>query len=233
LRKGSEITQLCKRLDYRFQKEALLKEALTHRSVGTPNNERLEFLGDSVLNFAIADLLLSRFPDRAEGQLSRLRAALVRGECLAEIAKDLSLGEVVILGPGELRSGGHRRASILADTLEAIIGAIYLDSGFEIVKKVIHRLYEHRIQDPDLDASMIDHKSFLQEKLQAKKMSLPRYELIKVTGEIHDQFFYVTCSVANTTHIGKGEGVTRRKAEQAAAEDMIAYLKLKPIWGSS
>jgi ribonuclease-3 len=227
LRKGSEITQLCKRLGYQFSKPALLKEALTHRSAGMPNNERLEFLGDSVLNFVIADLLCTKFHDSAEGELSRLRASLVKGDALAELALGLSLGDVVILGVGELRSGGHRRASILADTLEAILGAIYLDTGFEAVKNVIHKLYENKIQDPTLQTNILDYKSFLQEQLQAKKMPLPLYKLVHVTGETHDQYFYVTCEVSTTQHVGKGEGPTRRKAEQAAAQEMIAHLNLR------
>jgi ribonuclease-3 len=226
-RKKSGITQLCKRLGYQFKQDLFLKEALTHRSAGVPNNERLEFLGDSVLNFAMSDMLLERFPKSAEGALSRLRAALVKGDSLAELAIELSLGDVVILGPGELRSGGHRRASILADTLEAILGAIYLDAGFEVTKEVIGRLFEEKISQPELEANTLDSKTFLQESLQAQKKPLPLYELTEVTGETHDQVFFVSCSVLGLSFVGKGRGSTRRRAEQAAALDLLNQLNLR------
>lgn len=222
-----ELKQLGERLGYQFKDITLLKAALSHRSVGTPNNERLEFLGDAVLGMVIAHGLFQRFPEVHEGQLSRMRSTLVKGERLAQIAQDLKLGEVIVLGPGELRSGGHRRASILADALEALLGAIYLEAGFEKAQEVIEKLYHQKFNDSLIQQEIVDHKSFLQEFCQSKKIALPHYQVLKVTGEIHDQHFLVSCDVAVSSESTKGEGPTRRKAEQAAAAAMIESLKLR------
>ncbi len=219
------LSSLCKRLDYRFNDASLLEEALTHRSVGASNNERLEFLGDSVLNFVIAHELFKMFPRLREGDLSRLRASLVNGESLAEIARELDLGEFVKLGAGELRSGGHRRSSILADCVESLIGAVYCDSNFERCRELILRLYKNKLQNiPDLQ-SLKDPKTRLQELLQARKHTLPQYEVTHVSGKAHDQLFEVSCRIdepAITTH---AKGRSRRKAEQQAAEAAIAKLQ--------
>lgn len=225
--KKQDLVQFCERICYDFKQLDLLKQALTHRSAGIQNNERLEFLGDAVLNTSITDLLFSSFKDYDEGKLSRLRASLVKGECLTQIAIELNLSDLLILGQGETRAGGNKRASILADTLEAIFGAIYLESGFETVKKVISNLYSTKLKDPNLIDKSVDYKSFLQEQLQAKKWPLPHYDLTKVTGDLHNQYFYISCSVSITKFIAKGEGSTRRKAEQAAAKEMIEFLQLR------
>lgn len=222
-----DLVQFCKKICYDFKQTDLLKQALTHRSFGSLNNERLEFLGDAVLNIAVTDLLFSFFKDYDEGKLSRLRAALVKGECLTEIALELNLCDLLILGQGEARTGGNKRASILADTLEAIFGAIYLESGLEAVKKVISKLYQKKLQDPNLINQLVDYKSFLQEQLQAKKWPLPHYDLTTVTGDLHNQYFYISCSVSVTKFVAKGEGSTRRKAEQVAAKAMIDFLELR------
>lgn len=219
--KGSKFLKLCDRLGYSFQQAYLLEIALRHRSVGLPNNERLEFLGDAVLNLVISDALLKQFPEKWEGQLSPLRATLVKGECLAAIAFELDLGAYMILGPGELRSGGHRRASILADGLEALFGAIYLDGGYAAAAEVILGLYQDRLEQAGLTGASVDSKTRLQESLQAEKKPLPQYGLTRVTGEDHDQIFHVDCRVLGMRIIGQGSGVNRRKAEQAAASDFL------------
>ncbi|OGV26071.1 MAG: ribonuclease III [Legionellales bacterium RIFCSPHIGHO2_12_FULL_37_14] len=225
--KKQDLVQFCRKICYDFSQLDLLKQALTHRSAGFPNNERLEFLGDAALNFSMAEILFSHFKDHNEGKLSRLRANLVKGDCLAEIALELNLGDILILGTGEARSGGHRRASILADTLEAVLGAIYLEAGFTTVKDVIAKLYAKKLQDPNLSTKLVDYKSFLQEQLQAKKLPLPHYELTKVTGDLHNQCFFINCTVKITEFIAEAHGKTRRKAEQEAAKVMIAYLDLR------
>ena len=225
LQKASDITRFCARLAYHFKQTALLQQALTHRSVRAQNNERLEFLGDSVLNLVITALLLARFPEHAEGRLSRMRAVLVREETLAEVALKLEIGDIVKLGPGELRSGGHRRKSILADALEAVFGAIYLDGGFDAIKGVIERLFDERCDPNALEYKMFDHKSSLQEYLQSKKKPLPVYTLTRVTGELHEQIFHVSCAVLGVSVEGKGQGVSRREAEQAAAYQLLRQLK--------
>lgn len=212
-----DFLRLCRRLGYRFSNLELLKQALTHRSAHVINNERFEFLGDSILSFVVATALFTYFPDESEGKLSRLRAYLVKGERLAEIALELDLGDYLILGQGELRSGGFRRESILADTLEAIFAAVFLDGGLMPAKELILRLYEDRLQHPDLNASMKDFKTELQELLQAQKKSLPKYVLDYVDGNEHAQIFHVRCLVSGFSDPFKGTGSTRRKAEQEAA----------------
>jgi len=204
--------------------DPLYEEALTHRSLGKRNYERLEFLGDSILNMVIADALFRDLPDKKEGILSRLRAGLVNKETLAEIANELDLGAVIKLGPGELKSGGFRRDSILADTMEAIIGAVYLLKGFESAKTYILRLYDSRLKNlPGFD-ELKDPKSRLQEYLQSKSIDLPVYELVDVTGKAHDQHFKVRCVIEELDLSDIGEGNSRKKAEQEAASLVLKQL---------
>lgn len=211
-------------LDYTFDDERLLKRALTHRSASANNNERLEFLGDGVLNFVIAAALYRRCPDAPEGDLSRLRAALVREGTLAEIARTLELGDVLILGPGEQRNGSCRRASILADAVESLLGAIYTESGFDAAQGVILSLFRERLTHlPDAD-DVKDAKTRLQEWLQARGRALPQYTLISRSGAEHAQHFVAGCELPDGTEHCRGEGPGRRKAEQDAARHMLAQL---------
>jgi ribonuclease-3 len=215
-------------IQYQFQRPDLLQLALTHRSVsGKTNNERLEFLGDSIVNLVVAELLFERFKQAKEGQLSRLRAELVSGESLAQLARDIGVGEYLQLGIGELKSGGFRRSSILADAMEAIIGAIYLDAGMEASQRCIKLWFEPRLANLTLEIPK-DAKTRLQEYLQSRQMSLPVYEVVSVVGEAHDQYFEVICHVEGIELPGEGEGSTRRKAEQMAAEDVLQKLKASP-----
>jgi ribonuclease III len=218
------IDGLERKLGHSFARAELLVQSLTHRSFGAPHNERFEFLGDAMLNCAVAHLLFLRFPSLAEGDLSRLRANLVNQDTLSEIARDLQLGEVLRLGEGELKSGGFRRPSILADCLEAILGAIFLDAGFERTHAVIAGLYENRIAEIDIKASAKDPKTMLQEYLQAKRMALPKYQVLTISGEAHQQTFLVECEIADLGVKSQGSGASRRAAEQDAAAD--AYAKL-------
>ncbi len=219
------LTALSQQIDYQFKDPTLLHQALTHRSVGASNNERLEFLGDSVLNFVITDELFKMYPDLREGDLSRLRASLVNGESLAQIARGIGLGEYILLGAGELRSGGHRRSSILADCVESLIGAVYCDSDFECSRELVLRLYRDKLQDiPDLQ-SLKDPKTRLQELLQARKHALPHYEVINVTGRAHQQQFEVLCRIDDPALTTTASGSSRRKAEQQAAEQAIGRLQ--------
>lgn len=216
---------LAKALGYKFGAEGLLLQALTHRSFGSPHNERLEFLGDSVLNCVVATLLFQRFPDLAEGELSRQRANLVRQDALARIAEALKLGEYLRLGEGELKSGGFRRPSILADAVEALIGAIYLDAGFEAADEVVRRLYETQLASLDPRESGKDPKTALQEFLQARKKPLPVYALVATSGEAHAQEFQVECQVPAMGISANGRGSSRRAAEQSAAAVALERLK--------
>ncbi len=212
-------------IQYQFQRPDLLQLALTHRSVsGKTNNERLEFLGDSIVNLVVAELLFERFNQAKEGQLSRLRAELVSGESLAQLARDIGVGEYLQLGIGELKSGGFRRSSILADAMEAIIGAIYLDAGMEASQRCIKLWFEPRLANLTLEIPK-DAKTRLQEYLQSRQMTLPVYEVVSVIGEAHDQYFEVICHVEGMSLPGEGEGSTRRKAEQQAAEDVLQKLQ--------
>ena len=221
----SSIHRLEKVLGYSFIQPDLLQQALTHRSHSSPHNERLEFLGDSVLNCVIATLLYQRFSSIKEGELSRLRASLVRQESLAEIATVLSLGDVLRLGEGELKSGGFRRPSILADTLEAIIGAIYLDAGFEVAKGVIEQFYRVRFEQIDPNNTGKDAKTALQEWLQAKRLPIPHYTLKATRGESHAQEFEVSCDIPTANLCVSGCGSSRRNAEQQAAQLALARLR--------
>ncbi|QRN05084.1 ribonuclease III [Legionella sp. MW5194] len=224
----SDLQRLCRRLGYEFKGIHHLKRALTHCSMGSENNERYEFLGDSILSFIIADALFQLFPDCSEGKLSRLRAFLVKGEMLAEIAMELELGDYLYLGQGELKSGGFRRASTLADALEALIAAVYLDGGIDASRQLIHHLFKSRLQDESLHDNLKDAKTLLQEYLQSQKMPLPEYQLEKTEGEEHDQVFYITCKVQGVKAATQGVGASRRKAEQIAARLLLQQLKNKP-----
>ena len=209
-------------LGYAFRQEGLLRQALTHRSYSAQHNERLEFLGDSVLNCTIARALYDTFPNLPEGTLSRMRANLVKQETLAEIAVSLKLGDYMLLGEGELKSGGFRRPSILADTLESIFGAVFLDAGFEAAQACILRLFDPVIAGIDPNASGKDAKTRLQEWLQARKHALPDYQLAGTRGEAHDQIFVVACHIPALGITTQGQGRSRRAAEQEAA---LAVLK--------
>ena len=208
---------LQKALRYRFRQPELLNLALSHRSRGNPNNERLEFLGDAVLNMVVAALLYRARPQVPEGDLSRLRARIVRERTLAEVARELQLGDYVLLGPGELKSGGFLRDSILADALEAIIGAVFLDGGFECAANLVECLMSDRIADlPDAE-QLKDAKTRLQERLQSRSLDLPDYEVVDQRGADHDRQFTVVCRVAMLEAPMQATASSRRKAEQAAA----------------
>lgn len=217
----SKLQDLSRILQYQFSDTSLLIEALTHRSKHSVNNERLEFLGDAILGFIVAAELFKIFPQAKEGDLSRCRSALVKGETLAMLAKEFNLGEYLILGPGEMKSGGHRRDSTLADTVEAIIGAIYLDNGYEAIKNFILKCYAKRFDDIDINESLKDPKTLLQEYLQSRKMQLPLYTLVSTSGSLHEQNFHVECHVSELHKTVFGEGKSIRKAEQKAAEKML------------
>jgi ribonuclease-3 len=212
-------------LGYRFREPRLLQQALTHRSYGTPHNERLEFLGDGVLNCIIAAELYTRFAGLKEGELSRLRASLVREQRLHELARQLSLGEALRLGEGELKSGGFRRPSILADALEALIGAVFLDGGFDAAREVVSRLYQPVLETLDAKGAEKDAKTRLQEWLQSRKHSLPQYKVIATHGAAHDQRFEVECLVSELAVRTVGTGASRRLAEQEAARAAFERLR--------
>jgi len=219
------LAELERRLGYQFANPELARQALTHRSHGTPHNERLEFLGDSLLNCAVATLLYARFPRLPEGDLSRLRAALVNQASLSSIAAGLGLGERLRLGEGEMKSGGFRRPSILADALEAVLGAVYLDAGFEPVLAAVEHLMGDRLEDRAGLPVDKDPKTALQELLQGRKLALPRYSVQRTEGEAHDQTFTVECRVDDLGVVATGQGTSRRAAEQAAAEGVLAQLE--------
>jgi len=211
------LRALTTRLGHDFGTPDLLRQALTHRSFGAPHNERLEFLGDGVLNCVIASLLYERFPKLPEGHLSRLRASLVNQDTLSRLAHDLRLGEYLQLGEGELKSGGFRRPSILADALEAILGAAYLDAGFEPAAAMIERIFRPLLESLDPKALGKDPKTLLQEYLQGLHLPLPVYQVVSVEGEAHEQYFKVECAVEDLGIRTLGEGPSRRAAEQEAA----------------
>ncbi|WP_347332150.1 ribonuclease III [Marinimicrobium locisalis] len=223
--------RLQQRLGYHFRDPAQLDLALTHRSHGAHNNERLEFLGDSILNFIIGEALFRRFPEAREGQLSRLRSQMVKGETLAAIAVEFDVGECLLLGEGEMKSGGSRRESILADTVEALIGAIYLESGFEACAERVNAWYRERLDALSLASPAKDAKTRLQEFLQAHKLPLPEYNVVEVEGEAHAHRFTIECRVAPLKEAARARANSRRVAEkQAAAEvlEQLQKLELKP-----
>ena len=227
MRFESTLESLEHAIGHRFVRRELLAQALTHRSHSTPHNERLEFLGDSILNCAIAALLYRLFPQLKEGDLSRLRASLVRQDALAEVAQGLNLGSYLQLGDGEIKSGGNRRPSTLADALEAVFGAVYIDAGFNAAANVIESLYQSLLQQVDPDLAGRDPKTELQELLQAKRLDLPRYELRSTQGEAHAQMFNVECVIAGLGISCKGAGSSRRAAEQEAARQALIRAKAK------
>jgi ribonuclease-3 len=219
------IDRLQRRLGYQFRNIDLLARALTHRSAGPGNNERLEFLGDAILGFETADYLYNNAYDADEGQLSRMRAHLVKRETLAEIARGLELGQILHLGQGELRSGGQNRDSILADSVEAIIAAVYLDGGLQESRELVRRLLGQRLQHTDSVLQQKDAKTRLQEFLQGRGMTLPVYEVVEITGDQHKQEFLVSCQVDSVDWVAQGKGRSRRKAEQQAAAAFIEHLE--------
>lgn len=215
---------LVRQLAYDFKDKQLLMQALTHRSHSVSNNERLEFLGDGVLNFLIAHQLYQRFPKLPEGDLSRLRAQLVKEQTLSEVAISLDVGEFLRLGEGELKSGGWRRPSVLADAMEAIIGAVFLDGGYPAAEALVKRLFLPRLESIDPKAIGKDAKSLLQEFLQGRKIDLPEYTVQATEGEAHCQIFHVSCHIAKFQITTDGKGSSRRTAEQQAAQ--LAYEQL-------
>jgi ribonuclease-3 len=214
-----------KKLDYQFRDPALLRVSLTHRSKGGDHNERLEFLGDGVVNFVIAEVLYHQYPQATEGELSRWRATLVNRDTLADLAKEFDLGPHIILGPGEMRSGGSERQSILSCTMEAIIGAVYLDGGFDVAKDCIIAWYTPWLQSLSSAASHKDPKTLLQEHLQSQHMPLPIYTVANIEGEAHQQMFTVSCQVDGIKEKTLGKGTSRRRAEQDAAQAMLEVIK--------
>jgi ribonuclease III len=221
---SASVARLCRQLGYTFKDISLLERALTHRSAQGKHNERLEFLGDSIVNFVIAEELFHAMPQASEGRLTRLRASLVKGETLAALAKEFSLGEYVRLGSGELKSGGMRRPSILADTMEAVIAAIYLDGGIEPCIARIRAWYETRLEVAVQQPVIKDPKTCLQEFLQAKRLPLPEYTVISVKGAAHEQTFHVRCAVAGLSEPLEGISNSRRAAEQQAATEALKLL---------
>ena len=218
------LLALQERLGHRFANGQLLERALTHRSYSADHYERLEFLGDSVLGLAISSLLYERLSRQPEGDLSRIRANLVKQDTLAGLATGLGLSQLLRLGEGELRSGGPKRPSILADVLEAIIGAVYLDAGFAEAEALVHRLYQGLDINPGMSAQGKDAKTALQEWLQGRKMKLPRYTVVGTSGEAHRQIFEVECEIQESGLRERGSGASRRAAEQAAAAVMLQHL---------
>ncbi len=221
---NNPLIKLSQRIGYTFKDESLIQLALTHRSKGGVNNERIEFLGDSIVNFVVAEALFHKFPDEDEGKLSRLRAGLVRGTTLAELGRDFDLGEFLVLGSGELKSGGFNRESILADAIEAIIGAIFLDSNFDEVKKHVLNWYGPRISELKVDDILKDSKTRLQEYMQKSQNRLPKYDVVEVFGQAHDQKFKVACHIEELPEVTVGIGSSRRLAEQSAAKKALKAL---------
>jgi ribonuclease-3 len=221
------LVELQRRLQHKFSDASLLTQALTHRSFSSDHYERLEFLGDSVLNLAVSDLLYSRLGALAEGDLSRVRANLVKQDTLHQLAVTLGLPDVIRLGEGEVRSGGQKRPSILADTLEALIGAVYRDAGFAAAQALVHRLFESVEINPNMEAIGKDAKTELQEWLQGRKMRLPQYKVVATIGAAHKQSFDVECEIPELRLTERGIGGSRRSGEQAAAAAMLQTIKAK------
>lgn len=216
---------LSDKLGLTFNNTDLFLTALTHRSAGAKNNERLEFLGDSILGFVIAEILYEKFSEAPEGVLSRLRANLVNQDSLADLARQHRFGDYLLLGSGELKSGGFRRESILSDALEAVIGALFLDQGIDVCKQWIKGLFKQKIQAISLDNWQKDPKTQLQELMQSKKVDLPEYTLLTMSGLPHEQTFKVKCTIPLLRDACIGTGVSRKRAEQAAAEKMLQLLE--------
>lgn len=223
----NKLVSLQKQINYSFKNIDLLIHALTHRSANKIHNERLEYLGDSILSYVIAEALFERFPKVDEGDLSQMRSSLVCGETLAKIGQNFNIGDSMILGPGELKSGGHRRESIISDAVEAIIGAIYLDSDIQTIKQLILAWYQTRLVQIQPGIKQKDSKTRLQEYLQGQRQNRPVYLIVEVIGDDHDQEFVVQCKLENDNNQYLGRGVNRRKAEQAAAQMAIDKLGIK------
>ncbi|MEN9916417.1 MAG: ribonuclease 3 [Pseudomonadota bacterium] len=222
----AELENLCEKLNYRFKNPELLEAALSHRSFrDNKNNERLEYLGDAVLNFVIAAALFRQNIKAREGELSRLRANLVREETLSDLALEFELGKYLRLGAGELKTGGAQRKSILADGMEAVVGAIYLDSGFQACEACVLRWYAHRLENVETIPDLKDPKTRLQEYLQAKKLALPIYIILALEGPAHQQLFKVECQLHGLPNKAIGIGSSRRRAEQKAAEKILSELE--------
>lgn len=221
----ADVDWIAARLGWRCRNAALVTTALTHRSFGGTHNERLEFLGDAALSLVVAERLYQEFPEASEGELSRYRASLVSGEALADIAEGLELGERLRLGPGELRSGGFRRRSTLADVFEALLGAIYMDGGHAALRQVLEPLLAPRIARLREIPAVKDAKTRLQEYLQARALPLPHYTVETITGEPHEQTFTVLCAIDGDPRTAEGIGSSRRRAEQMAAEELLALLE--------
>lgn len=219
------MDELEQKINYHFKAAHYLKIALTHRSCGGDHNERLEFLGDAVVNFIIAEILYQQFPKATEGELSRWRASLVNRDTLADLAKKFELGRYLFLGPGEMRSGGNERQSILSCAMEALIGAMYLDGGFEIARAKLRAWYEPLLQSLSSVASHKDPKTLLQEWLQSRRLALPVYIVETIEGEAHQQLFTMSCQVDGIPEKTYGKGTSRRRAEQEAALAMLGLIK--------
>lgn len=217
--------ELSNKIAYHFKNPEILQVALTHRSKGGEHNERMEFLGDAVVNFVIADLLYLQFPQASEGDLSRWRATLVNRDTLADLAKKFDLGKYLLLGPGELRSGGSERHSILSCGMEAIIGAVYLDGGFAAASECIADWYDDLLKSLSSAASHKDPKTLLQEYLQSRRLALPIYAVEAIEGEAHQQMFVVSCQVEGVAEKTLGRGTSRRRAEQESAQAMLEVIK--------
>lgn len=226
MHKDAKYDQFCHNIGYSFKNVALLREALTHRSHSTPHNERLEFLGDSVLNCAVAGLIFKLCPELPEGDLSRLRANLVNQKALNELALGLNLGELIRFGDGELKSGGNRRPSILSDALEAVLGAVYFDSDFAKAEEVVATLYMPILNNLNQETLGKDPKTLLQEYLQSLKLALPEYSIVSAVGKAHEKKFKVACVVTKFNIRTIGNGDSRRCAEQAAAKEAYEIIKL-------
>ncbi|WNC71473.1 ribonuclease III [Thalassotalea psychrophila] len=225
--KPLHLNRLQNKLGYQFNNEQLLVQALTHRSAKGDNNERLEFLGDSILGYVIARVLFDKFPTASEGELTRMRSTLVRGVTLAEIGRDFDLGEYLVLGPGELKSGGFRRDSILEDAIEAIIGAAFLDSDLNTSRALVLSWFTERLDKINPDKSQKDPKTRLQEYLQGRRLPLPVYDVIETTGQSHNQQFTISCVIETVAEAIISKGTSRRKAEQAAAQQALELLDVK------
>ncbi|WNC69414.1 ribonuclease III [Thalassotalea nanhaiensis] len=225
--KPLHLNRLQNKLGYQFNNEQLLVQALTHRSAKGDNNERLEFLGDSILGYVVARVLFEKFPTASEGELTRMRSTLVRGVTLAEIGRAFDLGEYLVLGPGELKSGGFRRDSILEDAIEAIIGAVFLDSDLHTSRALVLTWFTERLDKINPNQSQKDPKTRLQEYLQGRRLPLPLYDVIGTTGQSHNQQFTISCVIETVAEPIISKGTSRRKAEQAAAQQALELLNVK------